>query len=287
MSALIDAHVHLIDQRAPGLSYDWASTPHPLFGGVVAPPGSPPWTAERLAGEPCDPPVTRRVHVQCADAAGDPIAETRFVAAQAQHSGAIHAIVARAPLAAADCEAVLEAQLEASPLVRGIRDMSVAGRLGEPALDRALGALERRGLSWDVQCTAAQMGQVALLAASHPGLQIILAHAGLATRRTLDDLADWRAALGALARAPNVACKLSGFGMGDHRWSVESWRPWVTSVLELFGAQRILFGSNWPVDRLFSSYQAVVDAQLELLASASADERAAIFAGNAVRVYRL
>jgi predicted TIM-barrel fold metal-dependent hydrolase len=269
--ALVDAHVHLIDPAAPGLSYDWATELHPLFGGVVLPLGEPPWTAERLLAEPSEPPVARRVHVQCADPTCDPILETLFVAAQAER-GAIGAIVARAPLAEADCDALLDRQLESSALVRGIRDMTSAQRLDEPA---------------DVQCTAAQMRDVARLARRHPDLQVVLAHAGLAVRRSPDDLGDWGAQLAALAQAPNVACKLSGLGMGDHAWSVESWRPWVETALEAFGASRCLFGSNWPVDRLFSSYQAVLDAQLAILASLSEPERAAIFAENAARVYRL
>jgi predicted TIM-barrel fold metal-dependent hydrolase len=226
------------------------------------------------------------VHVQCADPICDPLAETRFVAGQVERA-AIRAIVGRASLTDPAFEVVLSGHLEASSLVRGIRDMAAADRLDDPAVERALAALARNGLSWDVQCSAAQMPAVVRLARRLPDLQLVLAHAGLAVARSAADLAGWRASITALAGAPNVACKLSGFGIGDHRWSVESWRPWVLTALEAFGAERCLFGSNWPVDRLFSSYQAVVDAQLEILAGTSETERDAIFAGTATRVYGL
>ncbi|HUB76382.1 MAG TPA: amidohydrolase family protein [Solirubrobacteraceae bacterium] len=288
MQALIDTHVHLIEPDEPGLGYGFATAPHPLFGGVVAPPDESPWTIERLAAEPSAPPVTGRVHVQCADAACDPVAETLLVDRRARSSGLIQALVVRVPLAEPACVETLERQLDASKLVRGVRDMHCASRLGEPAVDAALGAVASRSLSWDAHCTAiAQIDGVLALARRRPELQIVLTHAGLASARDEHDFTAWRAAIARLAGAPNVACKLSGLGIGDHDWTVESLRPWVLAAVEAFGPGRCMFGSNWPVDRLFSSYQALLDALAEILAGASRDERHAIFAGTARRVYRL
>jgi predicted TIM-barrel fold metal-dependent hydrolase len=84
-----------------------------------------------------------------------------------------------------------------------------------------------------------------------------------------------------------VTAKVSGLGMFDHTWSVESIRPYVEEMLDAFGPGRCMFGSNFPVDRLYSSYPALVDAYRELVAGMSAGEQRAFFYENAVRVYRL
>ena len=82
-------------------------------------------------------------------------------------------------------------------------------------------------------------------------------------------------------------CKISGLGMYDHRWTVESIRPWVMACLEIFGVERCFFATNWPVDRLFSSaaYDVVVDAYAEIIADLSSSEQAALFFANATKVY--
>ena len=90
-----------------------------------------------------------------------------------------------------------------------------------------------------------------------------------------------------LAEAPNVACKISGLGMTDHSWTTESIRPWVLACIEVFGVERCMFGSNWPVDSLYSSYRTMLDAYREITADFSAEERAALFQTNAERYYRV
>jgi predicted TIM-barrel fold metal-dependent hydrolase len=75
--------------------------------------------------------------------------------------------------------------------------------------------------------------------------------------------------------------------MCDHRWTVDSLRPWVLTCVELWGPRRSFFGTNWPVDRLFSSYGDVVAAYAELLSGSSESERRDLFTGNARRIFRL
>jgi hypothetical protein len=75
--------------------------------------------------------------------------------------------------------------------------------------------------------------------------------------------------------------------MADHRWTVESLRPWVLECIDAWGTERAFFGTNWPVDRLSSSYGDVLDAYVELIADFTADEQAALFSGNANRIFRL
>jgi predicted TIM-barrel fold metal-dependent hydrolase len=90
-----------------------------------------------------------------------------------------------------------------------------------------------------------------------------------------------------IASVENTVVKISGLGMGDHRWTVDSLRPWVLECIDAWGPSRAFFGTNWPVDRLYSSYGDVVDAYRELVDDFTHDERAALFSGNAERVFRL
>ena len=91
----------------------------------------------------------------------------------------------------------------------------------------------------------------------------------------------------ALAACPNVAVKISGLGMVDHHWTVESIRPFVLETIDLFGTARCLFASNFPVDKLFSDYASAWRAFDSITADFSASERTALFHDNAVRLYRL
>ncbi len=90
-----------------------------------------------------------------------------------------------------------------------------------------------------------------------------------------------------LERADNVVVKISGLGMYDHRWTIESLRPWVLACIEAIGTERIVFGSNWPVDRMFSSYPDLIDAYAAIISDFTESEQRAMFAGNAERIFRI
>jgi predicted TIM-barrel fold metal-dependent hydrolase len=105
--------------------------------------------------------------------------------------------------------------------------------------------------------------------------------------RTPAEIEGWKRGMTSLASADNVFCKISGLGMGDWKWTEDSIRPFVLHAIEAFGVNRCMFASNFPVDRLFSSYDAVFDAFKAITRDFSADERRALFHDNAERVYRL
>ena len=90
-----------------------------------------------------------------------------------------------------------------------------------------------------------------------------------------------------LAERPNVWVKVSGLPMTDWRWTVESLRPLVLETVEIFGATRAMFGSNFPVDGLYSDYDTLVDAYRSITACFTPAERRALFHDNAQRFYRL
>lgn len=87
--------------------------------------------------------------------------------------------------------------------------------------------------------------------------------------------------------APNIVCKVSGLGMCDNARTVDSFRPWVVSCIEAFGTDRTFFGTNWPVDRLYSSYGDVVDVYAEIIADFSPTVQEALFSKNAERIFRI
>ena len=97
----------------------------------------------------------------------------------------------------------------------------------------------------------------------------------------------WRQGLAVAASAPNIICKISGLGMADHHWTPATIRPYVLACIETFGPARSLFATNWPVDGLFSDYATLLSAYAEITAEFSADERRAMFSGNAERLYRI
>ena len=89
------------------------------------------------------------------------------------------------------------------------------------------------------------------------------------------------------AEADNICCKISGLGMADNNWTADSIRPYVLNCIETFGVERCFFGSNWPVDWLFSSYDDLVDAYTEITAGFTRDEQLALFSKNAEALYSI
>jgi predicted TIM-barrel fold metal-dependent hydrolase len=97
----------------------------------------------------------------------------------------------------------------------------------------------------------------------------------------------WRRGMAALAALPHVAVKISGMGFTWRPWDADQARPYVLETIDLFGAERAMFASNFPTDKLFGSFDQHLGAYDAITADFSDSERAALFAGNANRIYRL
>ncbi len=152
---------------------------------------------------------------------------------------------------------------------------------------RNFAALDERGLSFDLQVFAGQMEGAARLAADFPGTTFILQHAGM-----LEDLSDsgraaWRAGMEKLAAEPNVVSKLSAFGTFIHQNDPAHIAMVIKDTVDLFGAERCLFGSNFPIEKLWTNYAALIAAHRDAVAGYSPEEQKAIFHDTAARVYRL
>jgi L-fuconolactonase len=155
---------------------------------------------------------------------------------------------------------------------------------------RGLEAVARAGLAYDLVVRLDQLPACVEAARAVPELTLVLDHAGKPRIRAGGaGLAEWRELVSPLAACPNVVCKVSGLVTeADHEtWTTADLRPFVETALELFGAERALFGSDWPVCLLAASYRQVKEAVEAALPPLSDTERAQIFGGNAVRVYGL
>lgn len=232
-------------------------------------------------------------------------------------------IVAHADLTlGTEVRAVLAAHRAAAPeRLRGIRhsvahdrDPAVlsylqsprAGLLAEPAFRAGLAEVAAAGLSYDVWLLAHQLADLVAMAQALPQLTIICDHLGTplgigrhAGQRD-HDFTDWAASMRALANCPNVVMKLGGlampFGgfasfmaepMATAQMLADEWRPWIETAISLFGASRCMFESNFPVDFGTCDYATLWNAFKLIAASASDDEKTALFSGTAARVYRI
>jgi predicted TIM-barrel fold metal-dependent hydrolase len=286
--AFVDTHVHFWDLAHPKTHYSWLQPGwvHPILGDIDA-IKFPLYGGAEFAGEVTAANVTKSVHVQAALGSEDPVDETVWLQEQAEASGWPHAIVADAGLARDDIDELLDRHADASPLLRGIRDFGEGDYLRDPAWARGYAKLGERGLVCDLDCFWENMGKARDLAQANPGTTLVLDHAGFPLERTDAYFENWKRGILELAEAESAVCKISGLGMGDNEWTVDSIRPWVMHCIEAFGVERCFFGTNWPVDKLYSDYGAVVDAYAEIVSGFSQDEQVALFSGNAERVYRI
>ncbi len=153
---------------------------------------------------------------------------------------------------------------------------------------KGLAAVQERGLVYDLLVRARELPTAIETVRALPDLQFVLDH--IAKPRIADGKdPEWRQRMPALAALPNVAIKLSGMVTEANwaSWTAADLRPFVTSVVDWFGAGRLMFGSDWPVCLLATSYDGVVNGLKEALGPISPGDAERIFGLNAVSVYRL
>lgn len=162
--------------------------------------------------------------------------------------------------------------------------------LDRPQVRRGLRTIAAAGLAFDVVVRVDQLAAVARAARDVPELRFVLDHLGKPRIRDGGaGLAEWSVPVAALAALPNVTAKLSGLVTEADwsRWRVADLRPFIAEAVKLFGAERLMFGSDWPVCRLAAGYGAVMSAVAEALPPLSVGEWAAVFGGTATRIYRI
>lgn len=234
--------------------------------------------------------LLKAVHVEAFPTDG--LAEVRHLEAIAGgEEPPVRAIVANADLADPGVGSVLE-ELSRFHRVRGIRHAlnrrdDDRDLLAMPEWHQGFALLSQHGLSFDLQLAPAMASDVARLAERHPETMIVLNHLGWPMDRSLAGWTAWRRSLRALAACENIWVKLSGVGMFEPDWTLESIRPYIFEALELFGAGRAMFASNFPVDKAMASYTRLWRAYAALVADLSDDERRRLLRGNAEQFYRI
>ena len=290
--SIVDAHQHFWD---PGVNYHpWLSDEPPIpfrYGDYRAirrrylPPD---YLADASPYR-----VEKSVYVETEWDPRDPVGETRYVETLRREHGLPSVAVAQAWLDRDDAAEVLERQAWFS-FVRSVRHKPRAnasagdgapGGTTDPRWRAGFARLAPLGLRFDLQTPWWHLAEAARLAADFPGTQIILNHAGLPADRSPEGIAGWRAAMTTLAREPNVAVKISGLGQRGAAWTAEANRGIVRTVIELFGIERCMFASNFPVDGLCASFATIFDGFREIVADLDIDSQRALFRDNAMRIY--
>ncbi|MEM6410379.1 MAG: amidohydrolase family protein [Pseudomonadota bacterium] len=292
---IVDAHHHLWDLDA--CRHTWLSEKgvKRFFGDPT--PIQKNYHAKNFKAEFGSLPVRKSVHIQCGVATEESIKETFWADAEAEAATLPNAIVAFAELTSLALEDELNAH-EASTRLRGIRQIvgrsaeedrktGTSALLQDERFNDGLRTLAGRKLSFDLQLTPPLMEEAADVFGKVEELPIALCHCGSPSDFSDKGIAEWAKGLERLAELPNLICKISGFGMFDHDWTVDSIRPHVLRVIDIFGPERVAFGSNFPVDKLHATYESVMGAYLEITSGFSADERFSMFAGTAEKFYRI
>lgn len=298
----IDAHHHLWDLERNGASYPWYSEDHGDRGwGDTAAIMQNYTPAELLADARAGGlKILKSVHVQANFDFDNPVGETRWLEQVALADGSENlptAIVGYADLSAPDVVSLLEEHAAFSRF-RGIRQ--VLNRHEDAKLNRAprdylfdpnwregLGQLAAMGLSFDAQIYHQQAGTLFEVAKALPDLALVIDHALMPAERDDAHIEGWRRAVRKLSELPNVSMKVSGFGMVDNRWTTDSIRPFALHCIDCFGPERIMFGSNFPVDKLMSDYGRLWRSYGEIVAAFSDSERHQMLIGTAERFYQI
>jgi predicted TIM-barrel fold metal-dependent hydrolase len=291
---MIDSHFHI-----------WKQTDLPWLMGPMQPRIFGPYEPIRrdypisefmldsAAGE-----VTSAVYVQANWAAERALDEVSFVAEASRRSGFPIAIVAYADMLVDDVRPQLDALAKErtvrvvrmqlhwheNPLYRFAREPDLAR---STVLQRNVAHLAERGWSFDLQVFSGQMLGACDLAEACPGVTFVLQHAGMLEDTSAQGIMHWRTCMAKLAKQSNIVSKLSGLGTFIRRNDPAHIAMIIRETVNLFGANRCLFGSNFPIEKLWTSYADLIGAHRAAIAHLSPAEQAAITSGTARRVYRL
>jgi L-fuconolactonase len=205
----------------------------------------------------------------------------------------IRGIVGWIDLQSPEVEFRLEWYKEAYPKMKGFRHILQSERdralMLKPAFKRGIGSLRKFGYTFDILIFPDQLGYTREFVASFPDQPFIIDHIAKPYIKDRYITEEWKDAIRAVAAYPNVWCKISGMVTeADWKnWKPEHFRPYLDTVVEAFGPGRIVFGSDWPVCLVAARYEQVVSIVEDYFARFSAEERAALFGGNAVEFYGL
>jgi len=291
---IIDSHHHI-----------WRQQDLPWLQGPMVPRIFGPYEAirrdymvEEFLADQAGSGITQSIYVQTNWPAAQFEQEAAWVQAEAQRTGWPQAMVAYADMMAPDVRPQLD-RLKKYPLVRGVR-MQLhwhenplyrfapgPEQVRSPVLSRNIAHLADYGYSFDLQVFSGQMADAAQLAAANPKVDFILVHAGMLADTSHVAVRAWREGMGKLAAQRNVFAKLSGLGTFIQRNDPAHIAMVVQQTVTFFGAQRCMYGSNFPIEKLWTDHASLIAAHRAAVQDLTLAEQADIFGGTAARVYRL
>ena len=242
--------------------------------------------------------VVKTVHCEAEWARDDQVGETRWLTEINARFGMPHAIIAHVWFHTENSADVLRAHAK-FPLVRGIRSKPVtapspqamrrgmAGSMTDPRWREGYARLAEHGFSWDLRIPYWHLYEAADVVAAHPEIPVVLNHTGFPWDRSPVGLAAWRDAMRAIAHHSHVHLKVSELGLPDAPWDRDSNQIVVRDAIEIFGVERCMFASNFPVAGLRVSYADLVRDMVHMTSHLSDQEQRAFFHDNATAFYRL
>lgn len=240
--------------------------------------------------------VVGSVYVQANWPAGRAVDESRWVQSVADASGWPNAIVGFADFHAGDADETLKA-LADIPRLRGVRQQlhwhenelcrfqPRPDVMNDASWRRGFAHLRTYGLMFELQVFASQMEDAARLAADFPETTMVLQHCGMPEDASAAGMTAWRDGMKRLADRPNIMNKLSGLGTFIRRNDPAFIAEIVPETVEIFGVERCIYGSNFPIEKLWTGYGPLIGAFRQALAGFSESDRRRMFHDNAVRVY--
>lgn len=297
---LIDSHHHIWipEQRSPDLGYAWLRDI-----GAMKPFGDPTpiqrdYEWAEFSAESAQHELCGSVYLQVDAGIRDPIAETQWAQSAIQLPASCFALVGFADLSSNRAQEQIEQQTQNTSF-KGVRqivsfldDNKSLCFASEHLLRNArwrdqFALLSDHSLRFDLQLYPEQMTEAAEFLSHHPNIPVVIDHAGSPYDQSEAGLAKLNDGLSAIGQLPQVQFKLSGFGMFDRQWNSTSIQPIIELAFKHFGSNRIMFGSNFPVDKLMKTYDDCVNQVLGCVKQEGEEAIEHVFFNNANRFYDL
>lgn len=297
---IVDAHHHLWDLNNKDTKYSWlmVTEGEAFFGDYAAIRKN--YLLDDYIEDTKNQNIIKSVHVQAEHDDDKPVNETAWLQSLADtHSSKLpNAIVAFADFSKNNVSEILDAHQEYKN-TRGIRQI-LSYNKDEPKYSHAtedfmknstwvenFKYIRNRNLSFDIQIYKHQMEDAVNLANKYNDVLFILNHTGEPCYQSKEYIESWEQNMKKLAKCENVVAKISGLGMFDPNWTIDSTRIFVEKTIQIFGIERCMFASNFPVDKIFNTFDTYWNSFKEITKNYSENDKKLLFSSNAEKYYRI